>query len=112
MSVRCRGGGAVVCKYAPQPEGGIMVRKMAPEAVPRTANPTLHGVVFIFFGEAPPQALRRRIPGHYPSPGAAQPPPHAVFAAFSPSFVSTASRIRNFWIFPVTVIGNSSTNST
>jgi hypothetical protein len=37
---------------------------------------------------------------------------HAVFAAFSPSFASTASRIRNFWIFPVTVIGNSSTNST
>ena len=38
--------------------------------------------------------------------------PHAVFAAFNPSFVSTASRIKNFWIFPVTVIGNSSTNST
>jgi hypothetical protein len=38
--------------------------------------------------------------------------PHAVFAAFSPSLVSTASRIKNFWIFPVTVIGNSSTNST
>ena len=37
---------------------------------------------------------------------------HAVFAAFSPSFVSTASRIKNFWILPVTVIGNSSTNST
>ena len=38
--------------------------------------------------------------------------PHAVFAAFNPSFASTASRIKNFWIFPVTVIGNSSTNST
>jgi hypothetical protein len=37
---------------------------------------------------------------------------HAVFAAFNPSFASTASRIRNFWILPVTVIGNSSTNST
>jgi len=37
---------------------------------------------------------------------------HAVFAAFSPSFSSTASRIKNFWILPVTVIGNSSTNST
>ena len=38
--------------------------------------------------------------------------PHAVFAAFNPSRASTASRIKNFWIFPVTVIGNSSTNST
>ena len=37
---------------------------------------------------------------------------HAVFAAFNPSRVSTASRITNFWILPVTVIGNSSTNST
>jgi hypothetical protein len=37
---------------------------------------------------------------------------HAVFAAFSPSFASTASRMMNFWILPVTVIGNSSTNST
>jgi hypothetical protein len=36
---------------------------------------------------------------------------HAVFAAFNPSRASTASRIRNFWILPVTVIGNSSTNS-
>jgi hypothetical protein len=39
-------------------------------------------------------------------------PAHAVFAAFNPSFDSTASRITNFWILPVTVIGNSSTNST
>ena len=38
--------------------------------------------------------------------------PHAVFAAFNPSRCSTSSRIKNFWIFPVTVIGNSSTNST
>ena len=38
--------------------------------------------------------------------------PHAVFAAFSPSRASTASRMMNFWILPVTVIGNSSTNST
>ncbi|RXH19611.1 hypothetical protein EAS54_05320 [Bradyrhizobium guangzhouense] len=38
--------------------------------------------------------------------------PHAVFAAFSPSRCSTVSRITNFWILPVTVIGNSSTNST
>ena len=38
--------------------------------------------------------------------------PHAVFAAFNPSRCSTASRITNFWILPVTVIGNSSTNST
>ena len=37
---------------------------------------------------------------------------YAVFAAFNPSRASTASRIKNFWIFPVTVIGNSSTNST
>jgi hypothetical protein len=37
---------------------------------------------------------------------------HAVFAAFNPSRASTASRITNFWILPVTVIGNSSTNST
>ena len=37
---------------------------------------------------------------------------YAVFAAFNPSRCSTASRIRNFWILPVTVIGNSSTNST
>jgi len=37
---------------------------------------------------------------------------HAVFAAFNPSLASTTSRITNFWIFPVTVIGNSSTNST
>src|SRR6185312_13864242 len=32
----------------------------------------------------------------------------AVLAAFNPSRASTASRITNFWIFPVTVIGNSS----
>jgi len=38
--------------------------------------------------------------------------PHAVSARFSPSFSSTALRIRNFCAFPVTVIGNSSTNST
>jgi len=31
---------------------------------------------------------------------------------FNPSRVSTVSRITNFWILPVTVIGNSSTNST
>src|SRR4051794_20655524 len=37
---------------------------------------------------------------------------HAVFAAFNPNRASTASRITNFWILPVTVIGNSSTNST
>ena len=37
---------------------------------------------------------------------------HAVFAVFNPSRASTASRIMNYWIFPVTVIGNSSTNST
>ena len=37
---------------------------------------------------------------------------YAVFAAFNPSRASTASRIRNFCTFPVTVIGNSSTNST
>ena len=35
----------------------------------------------------------------------------AVLAAFNPSRASTASRITNFWILPVTVIGNSSTNS-
>ena len=40
------------------------------------------------------------------------PTPHAVFAAFNPSRASTSSRIKNFWILPVTVIGNSSTNST
>jgi hypothetical protein len=38
--------------------------------------------------------------------------PHAVFAAFNPSRRSTASRIMNFWILPVTVMGNSSTKST
>jgi hypothetical protein len=38
--------------------------------------------------------------------------PHAVFAAFNPSRCSTSSRMMNFWILPVTVIGNSSTNST
>ena len=37
---------------------------------------------------------------------------YAVLAAFSPSRSSTCCRIMNFWIFPVTVIGNSSTNST
>jgi|KBSMisStandDraft_5_1062788.scaffolds.fasta_scaffold688870_2 hypothetical protein len=40
------------------------------------------------------------------------PATHAVFAVFNPSRDSTASRIMNFWILPVTVIGNSSTNST
>ena len=35
----------------------------------------------------------------------------AVFARFSPSFCSTTSRMMNFWTLPVTVIGNSATNS-
>jgi hypothetical protein len=37
---------------------------------------------------------------------------HAVFAAFDPGRDSTASRIENFWILLVAVIGNSSTTST
>jgi hypothetical protein len=37
---------------------------------------------------------------------------HAVFSAFSPSFLIVCSRITNFWILPVMVIGNSATNST
>ena len=39
-------------------------------------------------------------------------PPYAVSAATTPSSRSIACRIRNFCIFPVTVIGNSSTNRT
>ena len=35
---------------------------------------------------------------------------HAVAASFTPSSVVIWSRMINFWIFPVTVIGNSSTN--
>src|ERR1700688_499978 len=40
------------------------------------------------------------------------PPPHAVFCTFHPSSVMVSSRMTNFWIFPVTVIGNASTNLT
>jgi hypothetical protein len=36
---------------------------------------------------------------------------HAVFSALSPSFLIVSSRITNFWILPVMVIGNSATNS-
>ena len=36
---------------------------------------------------------------------------YAVFSAFSPSFSIVCSRITNFWILPVMVIGNSATNS-
>jgi hypothetical protein len=36
---------------------------------------------------------------------------HAVFSAFSPSFLIVSSRMTNFWILPVMVIGNSATNS-
>ena len=36
---------------------------------------------------------------------------HAVLSAFSPSFLIVSSRITNFWILPVMVIGNSGTNS-
>jgi hypothetical protein len=35
---------------------------------------------------------------------------HAVFCTFNPSSSIVRSRMMNFWIFPVTVIGNSSTN--
>ncbi len=38
-------------------------------------------------------------------------PLYAVFCAFSPSFSIVCSRITNFWILPVMVIGNSGTNS-
>jgi len=40
---------------------------------------------------------------------------YAAFARFtgsSPSSAALISRIRNFWIFPVTVVGNSVTNFT
>jgi hypothetical protein len=36
---------------------------------------------------------------------------YAVFSALSPSFLIVSSRITNFWILPVMVIGNSGTNS-
>ena len=36
---------------------------------------------------------------------------YAVFSAFSPSFLIVCSRMTNFWILPVMVIGNSGTNS-
>jgi hypothetical protein len=38
--------------------------------------------------------------------------PHAVSACFSPSSSIMISRMRNFWIFPVTVCGNSFTTRT
>lgn len=44
-----------------------------------------------------------------PSPNC--PAPHAVFCAFSPSFSIVCSRMTNFWILPVMVIGKASTNS-
>ena len=37
--------------------------------------------------------------------------PQAVFSAFRPSLPMVCSRITNFWILPVMVIGNSATNS-
>jgi tripartite-type tricarboxylate transporter receptor subunit TctC len=37
---------------------------------------------------------------------------HAVFCTFNPSSVMVCSRMMNFWILPVTVIGNASTNLT
>jgi hypothetical protein len=42
---------------------------------------------------------------------AAEGAPYAVFSALSPSFAIVCSRITNFWILPVMVIGNSGTNS-
>jgi tripartite-type tricarboxylate transporter receptor subunit TctC len=39
-------------------------------------------------------------------------PPHAVFCTFRPSSAIVSSRMMNFWILPVTVIGNASTNLT
>jgi len=36
---------------------------------------------------------------------------YAVLSLFSPSFLIVSSRITNFWILPVMVIGNSGTNS-
>jgi hypothetical protein len=56
--------------------------------------------------------LRKRAPHPLAQCNAPSRPPHAVSAAFNPSRASTVSRITNFWILPVTVIGNSSTNST
>ena len=39
-------------------------------------------------------------------------PPYAVFSIFNPSSAIVASRILNFWILPVTVIGKPSTKRT
>ena len=60
----------------------------------------------------PPYAICASVPHPLAQRNAPTSPPHAVFAVFNPSRASTVSRIMNFWIFPVTVIGNSSTNST
>ena len=43
--------------------------------------------------------------------GIARSASQAVFSLFSPSFLIVSSRITNFWILPVIVIGNSGTNS-
>jgi hypothetical protein len=37
--------------------------------------------------------------------------PQAVFCALSPSLPMVCSRMTNFWILPVIVMGNSATNS-
>ena len=69
-------------------------------------DPAIH----VFPASGPEDVDARVKPGH--DDVEREVAPHAVFAAFNPSRASTASRITNFWIFPVTVIGNSSTNST
>lgn len=81
----------------PGPEGGTdapsYLRRLRPAAPPPPKpSPTLR------VGEG----FRSRYPR-------SRPPPHAVFAAVTPSCFIISSRMTNFWILPVIVIGNWST---